>query len=199
MLLDKIKDAKICGSWEQSCAITVNSLFEDILELDRRYSEGFSLTFGTLNFDKNHLMNMILTLDEMIDKKIWKFDDIEYDYELAKTITQYWVALSSFSILASKEIDLKFSLDEYRDIVNKTVIKKQKDYGPSNILRFGLNGLIIRMHDKIGRLENLFNNNLNPENESIKDNLLDVIGYSVLSIMWINQTFLLPMSANTAK
>jgi hypothetical protein len=55
------------------------------------------------------------------------------------------------------------------------------------------------MHDKIGRLENLVNNNLNPENESIKDNLLDVIGYSVLSIMWINQTFLLPMSANTTK
>jgi hypothetical protein len=52
---------------------------------------------------------------------------------------------------------------------------------------------MVRVHDKIARLENLVGNNTNPNNESIKDNVMDVIGYSAIGIMWESGTFLLSL------
>jgi hypothetical protein len=77
--------------------------------------------------------------------------------------------------------------------VTATLIRKQKDYGPQNIVRFGRQGLMVRMHDKIARLENLFANGTEPENESVADNVLDIIGYAAIGIMWEQHQFLLPM------
>ena len=77
------------------------------------------------------------------------------------------------------------------------VTKKQQDYGPENIARFGRTGLLVRMHDKIARLENLFDSGRAPENESINDNILDIIGYSCIAMMWEEGTFLLPLQAVT--
>lgn len=90
-----------------------------------------------------------------------------------------------------------------------TLISKQKDYGPENIARFGNIGLLIRMHDKIARLENILaktENNFNTaininsvSNETIIDTLIDIIGYSAIAIMWStvdennNRAFLYPM------
>ena len=75
----------------------------------------------------------------------------------------------------------------------KTLIKKQRDYGPENIRRFGRQGLIIRVHDKVARLENLVNTSSEPNNESIQDTVMDIAGYSAIGIMWENQQFLLPL------
>jgi len=80
--------------------------------------------------------------------------------------------------------------------VAQLLIRKQRDYGTGNISRFGRIGLIIRMHDKIARLENLAEHRGSagaPENESIDDNLLDVIGYSTIGLMWEDQTFFIPL------
>lgn len=75
-----------------------------------------------------------------------------------------------------------------------TLIRKQKDYGPENIARFGNIGLLIRMHDKIARLENIyqkcdgeFNKAVNVNavsDETIIDTLIDIIGYSAIALMW---------------
>ena len=76
----------------------------------------------------------------------------------------------------------------------ETLIRKQKDYGPENIARFGDIGLLIRMHDKIARLENILersNNDFNTavlinavSDETVIDTLVDIIGYSAIAIMW---------------
>ena len=81
-----------------------------------------------------------------------------------------------------------------RDEMVATLIRKQKDYGPENIARFGNIGLLIRMHDKIARLENIyqkcdgeFNKAVNVNavsNETIIDTLIDIIGYSAIALMW---------------
>lgn len=92
----------------------------------------------------------------------------------------------------------------------ETLIRKQKDYGPENIARFGDVGLLIRMHDKIARLENILersNNDFNTavlinavSDETIIDTLVDIIGYSAIAIMWSRldeegiRTFLYPMA-----
>ena len=82
-----------------------------------------------------------------------------------------------------------FTWDELID----TLVRKQRDYGHDNIARFGAFGLAVRCHDKIARLENLVTRGLEPGNESIKDNLLDVAGYCAIGIMWAAETFLLEL------
>lgn len=79
------------------------------------------------------------------------------------------------------------------DLLLKTLVRKQADYGPENIARFGTTGLVVRMHDKIARLENLTSNLKNPWNESMIDNFMDVIGYAAVGILWETDTFLLPL------
>lgn len=82
-----------------------------------------------------------------------------------------------------------------KEIVYKIVAKKQSDYGPSNVAKFGIYGLIVRTHDKIGRLRNLVecskSNNVN--DETVYDTLIDLVGYCTVSFLWINNWFLLPM------
>jgi len=64
-----------------------------------------------------------------------------------------------------------------------TVIRKQRDYGKENILRFGQLGLEVRVHDKLARLEHLAMTGARPENETVFDTVLDLVGYSVLGIL----------------
>jgi hypothetical protein len=73
-----------------------------------------------------------------------------------------------------------------------TLVKKQIDYGPYNITRApggALNGLMVRMSDKMERLKNLIYNNVEPNNESIKDSFLDLANYAVICIMVLEETF----------
>lgn len=90
-----------------------------------------------------------------------------------------------------------------RDYISSTVIKKQHDYGPNNIAKFGLYGIMIRLHDKIARLENLLSSTRSGNNavgdETVFDTLTDVVGYSTVGIMWLNNHFLLPLSYSVKK
>lgn len=79
------------------------------------------------------------------------------------------------------------------NLVN-TLVRKQSDYGPENIARFGRDGILVRLHDKIARLENLTAKGVHPMNESVSDNYLDVIGYCSVGVMWETQEFLLPLT-----
>lgn len=78
-------------------------------------------------------------------------------------------------------------------VVHDLVCRKQHDYGPENIRRFGRQGLMVRMHDKVARLENLYGGGKEPMvNESLHDTVCDIIGYCVIGILWERQEFLLP-------
>jgi hypothetical protein len=77
--------------------------------------------------------------------------------------------------------------------VHKILVKKQTDYGPENIRRFGRRGLLIRLHDKVARLENLDGDGRDPQNESVVDTFVDIVGYCTIGIMWERREFLLPL------
>jgi len=103
-----------------------------------------------------------------------------------------------WAVIGADALEIAIQRGEPFDItdVHTTVCGKQRDYGPENIRRFGRQGLMVRMHDKVARLENLLQNDDGggkPNNESIQDNLLDVVGYATVAIMWESMTFLLPM------
>lgn len=72
------------------------------------------------------------------------------------------------------------------DSAGNLLLKKHKDYGPTNISRSPggpLNGLRVRMWDKTARLNHLIDNGATPENESLRDSFLDLLNYSAIALM----------------
>ena len=66
---------------------------------------------------------------------------------------------------------------------------KKHDYGHENIHRFGDQGVLVRLWDKISRYENLIKRGKTPANESVEDTLKDMIGYCAIYQMLVNGTF----------
>jgi hypothetical protein len=104
-----------------------------------------------------------------------------------------WVSIGADAIELAKKSGHTIS----ESTLQFTLIEKQTDYGPENIKRFGRQGLMVRMHDKIARLENLLAAGRTPKNESIYDTYLDIAGYAAIGIMWETRTFLLPLRTPT--
>jgi len=104
-------------------------------------------------------------------------------------------AVAYFSNIGADAAELAENLgfDLNKKSVTKILIKKQRDYGPENIARFGRKGLLVRLHDKVARLENLSAQGSSPENEAVVDTYLDIIGYCAIGIMWETKQFLLPL------
>lgn len=75
------------------------------------------------------------------------------------------------------------------DIASKCIaimVIKNKDYGPNSISNApggALNGLNVRLHDKIERLNNLLSNKKEPNNESIRDTFVDIVNYGIISLL----------------
>jgi hypothetical protein len=70
------------------------------------------------------------------------------------------------------------------------LVKKHKDYGPTNISHApggALNGLSVRLHDKVARLGNLLASGKSPQNESIRDTLIDILNYAVIALLVIDE------------
>jgi hypothetical protein len=102
-----------------------------------------------------------------------------------------------------------YALQAYADLSNitkamavnsifDTLVSKQKMYGPKNVERFGLRGIVIRLNDKIERLKNLQRHQGPVIFEPIQDTWLDIVGYSVIAIMWIHGWFLLELKKDSA-
>jgi hypothetical protein len=79
---------------------------------------------------------------------------------------------------------------KYYDESLSVLVKKQSDYGPKNISMAPggpLNGLRVRMHDKMSRINHLIDSGATPENESLKDSFLDMLNYSAIAMMVLEE------------
>lgn len=77
---------------------------------------------------------------------------------------------------------------ESRDLL----VRKQKDYGPLNIANApggALNGLRVRIFDKISRINNLIDTGATPENESLRDSFIDLANYGLIALMVLDGTW----------
>jgi hypothetical protein len=66
------------------------------------------------------------------------------------------------------------------------LLQKHKDYGPKNIALApggAINGLRVRMHDKLARINHLMDSGVDPQNESLKDSFLDLANYAIIAMM----------------
>lgn len=91
-------------------------------------------------------------------------------------------------IMAKIKGDQKFAADmwEILDAAGNLLLKKHKDYGPTNISKSpggSLNGLRVRMWDKTARLNHLIDSGATPENESLRDSFIDLLNYSAIALM----------------
>jgi hypothetical protein len=74
-------------------------------------------------------------------------------------------------------------------IVNRLLeilYKKHEDYGPLNISGAPggpMNGLRVRMYDKLARLNNLIDTGDTPNYESIEDTLIDLANYAIIGLL----------------
>lgn len=72
--------------------------------------------------------------------------------------------------------------------IHQTYIKKNNDYGNSfgkSIDKFGYTAALVRMEDKLNRLESLLigNNDQKVNDESVIDTCLDLANYSIMLAM----------------
>lgn len=68
------------------------------------------------------------------------------------------------------------------------LLTKHRDYGPKNISESPggpMNGLLVRLHDKMARLKNLLydNRGSKPQHESIEDTFKDMANYAVIALL----------------
>jgi hypothetical protein len=72
------------------------------------------------------------------------------------------------------------------------LVKKHRDYGPKNISHSPggpLNGLRVRMHDKLARINHLYDSGAAPENESLRDSFIDMANYAIIGLMVIDEVW----------
>ena len=79
-------------------------------------------------------------------------------------------------------------LDEILTELKIIMVRKNQDYGPYNIAHAPgspMNGLLVRMHDKMERLQNLAyrRSGDTPNYESIEDTLKDLANYAIIGLM----------------
>ena len=81
--------------------------------------------------------------------------------------------------------DSKYAADITDELLD-ILYKKHQDYGPLNIAHApggALNGLRVRMHDKLARLNHLVDNGDTPNYETIEDTLVDRANYATIGLM----------------
>jgi hypothetical protein len=87
-----------------------------------------------------------------------------------------------------KRPTLEFA-DEVRIIYDELMsllLSKHRDYGPRNISDApggAINGLRVRMHDKLARINNLVDSKNEPEHESLEDSFKDMANYAIIGML----------------
>ena len=78
--------------------------------------------------------------------------------------------------------DVEKTFNELRDLL----LSKHVDYGPKNISESPggpINGLRVRMHDKLARINNLVDKGGNPQHESLEDSFKDMANYAIIGLL----------------
>lgn len=85
------------------------------------------------------------------------------------------------------ELDkLRKDMETIHKLLGDILLSKHKDYGPLNIAHApggALNGLRVRMHDKLARINHLIDKGDTPNYESLTDSFIDLANYAIIAIL----------------
>jgi len=99
------------------------------------------------------------------------------DYELDMSLPRPKESLQDYSF--------KAEIISITDDIISLLVSKRHDYGDSFETiwdTFGMLSVVVRLNDKISRLNNLTTGEKNPQNETIEDTFKDIIGYCLLAL-----------------
>jgi len=85
-----------------------------------------------------------------------------------------------------RQIHLDIDLSNLSRELHELLVSKHKDYGPKNISQApggAINGLRVRMHDKLARINNLVDSGAPPEHESLEDSFKDMANYAIIGLL----------------
>jgi hypothetical protein len=89
-----------------------------------------------------------------------------------------------------KGVHLSTSFDatvlRYFDENAQLLLSKHNDYGPTNISNAPggpINGLRVRMHDKLARINHLTDSGNTPEHEALRDSFIDLANYAIIGLL----------------
>ena len=74
----------------------------------------------------------------------------------------------------------------YFDENAQLLLSKHNDYGPTNISNAPggpINGLRVRMHDKLARINHLTDSGNSPEHEALRDSFIDLANYAIIGLL----------------
>lgn len=82
-----------------------------------------------------------------------------------------------------------YEFKKLTDKMYETYVRKNHDYGNSfdkSLDRFGLVASVVRIGDKMNRVESLVQKKAMVQDESIRDTLLDMANYAIMTVMWMD-------------
>ena len=135
--------------------------------------------------DMNDFNEMPMSEEELADL----FNEIEEEekdeHQESETLTQEEIEQLLDAI---EEITPEMQIEKISKEIADMLIKKNHDYGDDNLVKRGLLGIIIRMEDKLARLDNLYIIPKNPHvEESLEDTLKDIAGYAINAIRLLRE------------
>jgi hypothetical protein len=83
---------------------------------------------------------------------------------------------------AEFELNVRDVMLELGDLL----ISKHRDYGPKNVSHSPggpINGLRVRMHDKMARINNLVDNQQEARHEPLEDSFKDLANYGIIGLL----------------
>lgn len=86
----------------------------------------------------------------------------------------------------SQILSLSTEVEKITQELSRILLKKHKDYGPLNIALApggALNGIRVRMYDKLARINHLLDSGSVPNYESLEDSFIDLANYAIIAIL----------------
>lgn len=128
------------------------------------------------------LNNEFILSGERIEKLLKERDDITYKFRLAGI---------PMSVIAEEpeltgDSRFRFITEEMATLYSK----KNADYGDAFTESLDEDGLLvskIRIKDKLKRFSQLIDNDALVNDESMRDTLIDLANYSVMTLMWLDE------------
>ncbi|MET3658498.1 DUF1599 domain-containing protein [Sporosarcina psychrophila] len=120
-----------------------------------------------------------------------RLHEVETALETAKERDYYVGMVEAYSDMSEEPVDVKVAdrpaqIGAVCDKVRDLLIRKNHDYGDSfaqQYAKYGLQSALIRMDDKMRRLETLADGEQAQVAESIEDTLMDLAGYALLALV----------------
>lgn len=134
-------------------------------------------------------------METKINEKCQKAIEILKEAKVQQTLETIWHTIDSAICVLQQvmtEPEKPNNVAQFISITKamaKTYTAKNHDYGNSfeqSLDKFGIIASVVRLGDKMNRIESLAKNEAQVKDESVKDTLLDLANYCIMTVMWMN-------------